>query len=650
MCGIAGFVSFNGSVDRGVLTAMTRSLERRGPDGFGIWADEGQGVGLGHQRLAILDLSASADQPMHSPCGRYAMVYNGEIYNHLDIRRRLQTEASDLRFRGTGDTETLLAAIAAWGFEETLATLNGMFAIAVWDRKLRRLFLARDRAGEKPLYFARLASAFVFGSQINALARHQAWEGRLDVDSVREYTRLNYVPAPATIFRDVHKVRPAEFIVIDEQGEVVDQRIYWSPSDSLETELPKVTGSTDETLSHLETALHEAVRSRMLSDVPIGAFLSGGIDSSLVSALMQANSSGPIRTFSIGSDQIEADEAKYAKQVARHLGSDHTELYISEDEVKKALPLMPQIFDEPLADASQIPTFLVCQLAVKDIKVVLSGDGGDELFAGYNRHRLAPRLWKRLRLVPMPLRPLLTGLVRPVSAMDAARMSRITGGRIQGAEGQIQLYKLAGALRARTHDEFYELLQTNWITSPCVFQTSPRSAEMRREGWSGEGAFLQSMLQRDFDRFLPDDVLVKLDRASMASSLEARAPLLDHRVVEFARAMAVGDGGSLHLNETKWALRRVLDKYVPRHLWDRPKQGFHAPIEKWLRSGPLRDWMEDLLSNQSLANSGVFDYALIEKRLTSFLNGDDRHFFGLWNILMFQAWHREKKTEFKISV
>ena len=311
---------------------------------------------------------------------------------------------------------------------------------------------------------------------------------------------------------------------------------------------------------------------------------------------------------------------------------------------------MPQIFDEPLADSSQIPTFLVSQLAVKDIKVVLSGDGGDELFAGYNRHRLAPRLWKRLRLVPMPLRPLLAGLVRTVSAIDAARISRITGGRIQGAEGQTQLYKLAGALRARTHNEFYELLQTNWITSPCVFQTSPRSAEMRWGRWSGEGAFLQSMLQRDFDRFLPDDVLVKLDRASMASSLEARAPLLDHRVVEFARAMAVGNGGSLHLNETKWALRRVLDKYVPRHLWDRPKQGFHAPIEKWLRSGPLRDWMEDLLSNQSLANSGVFDYALIEKRLTSFLNGDDRHFFGLWNILMFQAWHREKKTEFKISV
>ena len=273
---------------------------------------------------------------------------------------------------------------------------------------LRRLSYRGPPARSR--YISRLASAFVFGSQINMLARHRRpLEGRLDVDSVREYTRLNYVPAPATIFRDVHKVRPAEFIVIDEQGEVVDQRIYWSPSDSLETELPKVTGSTDETLSHLETALHGAIRSRMLSDVPIGAFLSGGIDSSLVSALMQANSSGPIRTFSIGSDQMEADEAKYAKQVARHLGSDHTELYISEDEVKKALPLIPQIFDEPLADASQIPTFLVSQLAVKDIKVVLSGDGGDELFAGYNRHRLAPQLWKRLRLVPMPLRPLLAG-------------------------------------------------------------------------------------------------------------------------------------------------------------------------------------------------------------------------------------------------
>ena len=312
-------------------------------------------------------------------------------------------------------------------------------------------------------------------------------------------TPVELWPAPATIFRDVHKVRPAEFIVIDEQGEVVDQRIYWSPSDSLETELPKVTGSTDETLSHLETALHGGDPLEDVVGSFIGAFLSGGIDSSPVSALMQANSSGPIRTFSIGSDQIEADEAKYAKQVARHLGSDHTELYISEDEVKKALPLMPQIFDEPLADASQIPTFLVSQLAVKDIKVVLSGDGGDELFAGYNRHRLAPRLWKRLRLVPMPLRPLLAGLVRTVSAIDAARISRITGGRIQGAEGQTQLYKLAGALRARTHNEFYELLQTNWITSPCVFQTSPRSAEMR--GGIPGRVLLQSMLQRDFDRF-----------------------------------------------------------------------------------------------------------------------------------------------------
>ena len=302
----------------------------------------------------------------------------------------------------------------------------------------------------------------------------------------------------------------------------------------------------------------------MLSDVPIGAFLSGGIDSSLVSALMQANSSGPIRTFSISSDQIEADEAKYAKQVARHLGSDHTELYISEDEVKKALPLMPQIFDEPLADL-QIPTFLVSQLAVKDIKVVLSGDGGDELFAGYNRHRLAPRLWKEA--TPCP-----DALAAPSRRLGADGVSDRRGADIQDHRWSNSGRRRPDALQAggraarRTHNEFYELLQTNWITSPCVFQTSPRSAEMRWGRWSGEGAFLQSMLQRDFDRFLPDDVLVKLDRASMASSLEARAPLLDHRVVEFARAMAVGNGGSLHLNETKWALRRVLDKYVPRHL------------------------------------------------------------------------------------
>lgn len=649
MCGIAGVICFDGKVDRGVLSQMTQSLERRGPDGFGMWLDNSQSIGLGHRRLSILDLSNSANQPMQSLCNRYVLVFNGEIYNHLDIRGRLRASFADIQFRGTGDTETLLAAIAAWGFEKTLITLNGMFAIAVWDKKYRRLYLARDRVGEKPLYFAKFNSSFIFGSQINALACHGDWQGKLDKQSVQQYTRLNYVPAPATIFQNVFKLRPAEFVVVDHAGIIQKKQTYWSCV-PCSFEKQRLENTVEKQLEQLESVLIKGVQSRMLSDVPIGAFLSGGVDSSLVTALMQANSSRPIKTFSIGSDNSDADEALHARQVARYIGSDHTELYVSHNDVKTALPQMAKIFDEPFADASQIPTFLVSQLAAKEVKVVLSGDGGDELFAGYNRHFLAPKIWKSLRLVPMPVRRLVSYFLCCASSLSVRQLKQVTGGRIQGAEGKIQLYKLARALQAGTHSEFYELLQTNWIPSPCTFAETLSIVAKPFDKWEGEANFLKFMLQKDFDRFLPDDVLVKLDRASMASSLEARAPFLDHQVVEFARAFLERNHQQFKSNETKWPLKMVLSKYLPRELWDRPKQGFHAPIEKWLRNGELKDWMQDLLSPSSLFESNIFDPVIVEKRLETFLDGDDRPFFNIWNVLTFQAWHRENKERFKISV
>lgn len=638
MCGITGFWG-NASPKVAVAEQMARRIETRGPDDAGVWLDDPAGLALAHRRLSILDLSPAGHQPMQSPCGRYVLVFNGEIYNHRDLRTDLEAEGGAFDWRGHSDTETLLAALRHWGIQGALERLNGMFAFALWDAVERRLFLVRDRMGEKPLYYGRAGDVFLFGSELKALAAHPDWRGEVDRDAMALYMRHNYVPAPWSIYKGVAKLPPAHYVVIGEGGRSVGElQCYWDLGRVAEQGVANAGGESETLIEELDTLLRDAVGRRMVADVALGAFLSGGYDSTTVAALMQAQSERPIQTFTIGFHEEGYNEAVHARAVAEHLGTEHTELYVTPEEAMAVIPKLPTIYDEPFSDSSQIPTFLVSQLARRHVTVSLSGDGGDELFCGYNRYVLGYQIWSKLRLLPPAVRKALAWGLNQVPGHTLDAMQRHLPQRWRVSNLADRLPKLAEVLAHQDGESFYRDLISH-AKQPdrlVLGATEPDTLLSRPDRLPNLPGLRERMMYLDMMTYLSDDILTKVDRASMAVSLEARVPLLDHRLVEFA--WRVPTEYKYRDGQGKWLLRQVLYRYVPKELMDRPKMGFGVPIEHWLR-GPLREWAKTLLDEKRLREEGFFDPAPIRKMWQEHVSGERRWHYYLWDVLMFQAWH-----------
>ncbi|MEW5993267.1 MAG: asparagine synthase (glutamine-hydrolyzing) [Candidatus Zixiibacteriota bacterium] len=662
MCGFAGYVCFDGRVSgdpEGVARKMATAVAHRGPDDSGIWIDRAAGIGLAHRRLSIIDVSEAGHQPMLSRSERYVIAFNGEIYNHLALREELAREgwrdgsgksAAPL-WRGHSDTETLLAIIEAYGVAAALDRCVGMFAFALWDRQDGVVTLARDRLGEKPLYYGWVNGVLVFASELKALRQYPGFRAEVSRDTLALYLRHNYIPAPWSIYRDTWKLAPGSYVQFStadsapgngDAGSAGNVRAYWSALAVARRgiEFP-YQGSEGEAVAELERILMESVRSQMMADVPLGAFLSGGIDSSIVVALMQAQSGSPVKTFTIGFDEAGYDEAGYARAVARHFGTEHTELYVTPRNALDVIPKLPSIYDEPFADSSQLPTYLLAELTRKHVSVALSGDGGDEVFGGYNRYGMANSIWDRLRSVPRPLRRALAGAMRALPADDMNRcfrvVERMLPRRLRYANAGDKLHKLAEILAVgRAEDVYVKLVSHCDDPGQYVYDSvEPRTVLMNDAAWLPSDDFDLRMMYLDTVTYLPDDILVKVDRAAMAVGLETRVPLIDHRVVEFAwqlpAAMKVNPGGS------KWILRKLLAKYLPMELFERPKMGFGVPIEHWLR-GPLREWGEALLDNERLAREGYFNPDRVRALWNDHCSGKSNRAYMLWNVLMFQSW------------
>lgn len=618
---------------------MAETLRHRGPDDLGTWVDEHGGIALGHTRLSILDLSPSGSQPMESPCGRYVLVHNGEIYNHQRIRRSLETREGLSQWRGHSDTETLLACIACRGVEETLAIIEGMFAFALWDRRRHTLYLARDRMGEKPLYYGRQGGCFLFGSELKALKAHPAFTATVDRGALALLLRYNYVPGPYSIYEGIRKLPPGSFLTLEagQQAGLTrpEVRPYWSLAEVARRGVSdRFTGSEAEALRLLEETLGAAVRDQMLSDVPLGFLLSGGIDSSLVCALAQSFHKQPIRTFSIGFEDSAYDESRYARDVAAHLGTTHTEMVASPRDALALVEQLPAIYDEPFADSSQLPTLLVMRLVRQHVTVALTGDGGDELFGGYNRYRHAPGLWRRFSRLPGPARQL---LATALTALPADLTNRLSGA-LRVAQFGDKAHKLGNRLQHMENiDTFYHALLTEWTDAQDLLREPghPPTLLDQRAEWPPMDNPAERMMLMDSLTYLPDDILTKVDRAAMAVSLETRAPYLDPRVVEFAwrlpLEMKVGK------KRNKYLLGQLLGRHIPAALFERPKMGFSIPLDQWLR-GSLRYWAEELLGEQRLLEEGYLNPGPIRKAWTDHLSGRRNYGYRLWSVLMFQCW------------
>ena len=642
MCGIAGCLDVRCGIDDAKLPLMATSLKHRGPDNAEVWADVERGIGLAHCRLAIIDLSEAGHQPMVSQDGRFVMVFNGEIYNHLEIRSALEAEWTAPVWRGHADTETLLAAIAAWGLEKALRCARGMFALGLWDREKRRLTLARDRIGEKPLYYGSLGSTFVFASELKAIRAISESALETDCHALALMLRYGYVPSPWSIYRGIFKLPAGTLISVSADGSFVEPELWWDfGSLATNEERGRRDWGDIEAINQLEALLGLAVGEQMVADVPLGALLSGGIDSSTVVALMQARSKRPIRTFTIGFSEDDYDEAKYAAQVASHLGTEHTELQVTPQQALDIIPRLPQIYDEPFADASQIPTALVCALTRQHVTVCLSGDGGDELFGGYNRYFWASSLWSRAGRIPSKVREAMASIISAIPTTThnryAALLQQLLPDRWQVNNPGDKLQKLAGVLAAPTQEALYRDLVSQWRGAlPLRGLTEPGTIVADKRRWPQLKEFEEQMMAVDTLTYLPDDILVKVDRAAMAESLETRVPFLDERVIKFAWSLPFQM--KIRQGRGKWILRQLLCRHLPAALFERPKQGFGVPLEHWLR-GPLREWAEDLLSPQALAADGLLDVAAVRAMWTKHLSGCNFQ-YALWPVLMYQSWRR----------
>jgi asparagine synthase (glutamine-hydrolysing) len=659
MCGITGFLTSAAETElevKMIVARMADQLVHRGPDDSGVWVDRQAGVALGHRRLSILDLSPDGHQPMHSASGRYVIVFNGEVYNFEQLRSTLESEGR--RFRGHSDTEVMLAAIEQWGVDKALPHFNGMFAFAVWDRRERQLHLVRDRLGEKPLYYGWMGQTFLFGSELKALVAHPEFKDEVNRDALALYLRFNCIPAPYSIYRGIKKLPPATKLTISLSNIrcMPSPRAYWSAEEVVRRGLEKpFDGSEKEAVTSLDALLRDAIKMRMVADVPLGAFLSGGVDSSAIVALMQHQSQRPVKTFSIGFHDEAYNEAKYAAAVAHHLGTDHTEFYVSAEEAMKVIPHLPKFYDEPFSDSSQIPTYLVSALARRYVTVSLSGDGGDELFGGYKRYFLWGRVWTAVRRVPACIREVVAWSLRRVGPQRWNRLLDFAFRHLLSARDMIspgeKVEKLAQVLSAKDSFSRYQVIVSDWESPDSAIREGVAPSSILNQRCAGPEFqdFCVQMMFLDAVTYLPDDILVKLDRAAMAVSLEGRVPFLDHRVVEFAArlpmSMKLRNGGG------KWILRRVLNQYVPRELIDRPKKGFSLPIAEWLR-GPLREWAEELLCESRLRRDGFFHPTIVRKIWEDHRSGqrDLRH--HVWALLMFQSWldHRDTPKRQSIQV
>ncbi len=648
MCGIAGFWAPSG-LEREAdvwLRRMTDAISHRGPDDEGQWLDPEAGIALGHRRLSILDLSPEGHQPMVSRDGRWVLVFNGEIYNFRELGSMV--EGSEARFRGHSDTEVMLASFERWGVRRAIERFVGMFAFALWDRSERALHLVRDRLGEKPLYAGWMGDVFLFGSELKALRAHPAWRGEVDRGAVALFLRHSYVPQPWSIYQGIRKVPPGVILTLptNRSRQAPAEESYWSARAIAEEGAQKPSTMSDcEAIDAFEALLKRTIGDEMVADVPLGAFLSGGIDSSTIVALMQAQSDRPVRTFTIGFDEDAFNEAHHAKAVAAHLGTDHTELYLTPAETLAVIPRLPTLYDEPFADPSQIPTFLVSELARRDVTVSLSGDGGDELLGGYDRYFVSDQMWRSIRRVPRGARVLLGRAITALPPAGWDRLLRLGGplARRGGLSGE-RAHKLAALLSLDTEEAVYRRMMSHWPEPEDVVAGArePVVTLTDRAQWPRLDNYLQRMMYLDLVTYLPDDILVKVDRASMGVSLESRAPFLDHRVVEFALQLPLGQ--KVRNGHGKWLLRRVLDRHVPRTLINRPKMGFGVPIDRWLR-GPLREWAEDLLSDRRLRQEGFLDPAAVNRTWREHLSGQRNRQFLLWGVLMFQAWFAAQRHD-----
>ncbi|HWK61996.1 MAG TPA: asparagine synthase (glutamine-hydrolyzing) [Eoetvoesiella sp.] len=649
MCGIAGFVDtsprpgcFN------PLPGMVNAITHRGPDESGMWHDEASGVALGHRRLSILELSAAGSQPMHSADKRHVLVFNGEIYNHLDLREQLREHGKAPIWNGHSDTETLLACISAWGLERTLKAAVGMFAIALWDRHRQTLSLARDRMGEKPLYWGWQGATLLFGSELKSLKAHPACTARVDRNALALYLRHGYIVAPHSIYEGIGKLPPGHYIDIpfrdQSSARAARSQPYWRMNHAVQAGLADPLACGDEEAADaLEQQLMLGVRGQMLADVPLGAFLSGGVDSSLIVALMQAQSGKPVRTFTMGFNDERYDEAPYARAVAQHLGTQHSDMVVTPEEALAVIPDLPNIYDEPFADSSQIPTYMVSRLAKQHVTVALSGDAGDELFGGYNTYRLAPQTWHRIQQLPPTLRHAAAALLGGCASSSAiegllAGLRPLMPARLRRSANTGKMDKFADLLRANGQEDFYRRMISHWRSPETVVigATEPSTPLNDAKAWPGQGLpFEQWLMAMDAQTYLPADILVKVDRAAMANSLETRVPLLDHRVIELAWRLPLDM--KIRHGKGKWLLRQVLFRHVPAELIERPKKGFSIPLATWLR-GPLRQWAENLLDETRLRREGYFDPMPIRQAWKQHLGGRRDCSTRLWCILMFQAW------------
>jgi asparagine synthase (glutamine-hydrolysing) len=640
MCGIVGFFDpsgFNDLEASNTLDLMSRSLIHRGPDGKGTWKDSSCGIAFAHQRLSILDLSSAGHQPMVSASGRYVITFNGEIYNHLYIRSQIDRHRST-NWRGLSDTETLLCAIELWGVEHALKESVGMFAFGLWDRHNLELTLARDRMGEKPLYYGWQGEVFLFGSELKALRIHPAFCNKVQRDVLPLYFRHGYIPAPWSVWQGIRKLEPGSFLSINSitQRDMPHPKVYWSLARSAaKSQSSPFLGSEQDAINGLERVLQQSITGQQIADVPVGAFLSGGIDSTTVVALMQANSKSPVKTFTIGFDDTDFNEADYAKAVAKHLGTDHNELFVTAQGAQDVIPFLANTYDEPFGDSSAIPTLLLSRLASSKVSVSLSGDGGDELFGGYSRYSNF-QLWsKRSSHLPGFARQAIAGVIEGFKLFQSDQNRR-------------RMEMLGGIFRANTHVQRYLALNSHWLPGDAVCKNS-NNADYWFNGRDNNISLhhpLDSAMLADSMTYLPDNILVKVDRAAMFASLETRVPMLDHRVVEWAWTLPQsfkGRGG-----HDKWVLRQLLYRYVPKELMERPKRGFGVPIGAWLR-GPLRDWAEYLLSEQLIHQEGFLNAAPIRKKWLEHLSGQHNWEFHLWDVLMFQAWLGSIKGELENS-
>lgn len=654
MCGFVGFMTADSCGSSGdfhaIVTRMALAIKHRGPDDAGAWVDEQAGIALGHRRLSIIDLSAAGHQPMHSVCGRYVLVFNGEIYNHVSLRSELQNTGYAPAWRGHSDTETLLVAFAAWGVIASLRRAVGMFAFALWDKVECCLTLARDRFGEKPLYYGWSGrgnqQVFVFGSELKALRTHPQFDNSINRDALALYLQYFTVPAPYSIYENINKLNPGSLLKLqinDLATRVVRVEPYWLMTDAVRQGQAHTIQSEHEALNLLDTTLREAVSLQGIADVPLGAFLSGGIDSSVIVALMQAQSTRPVQTFTVGFDEAGFDESPYALAIAKHLGTDHLEIRVTADDARSVIPLLPQLYDEPFADSSQIPTYLVSQIARRHVTVALSGDGGDELFGGYNRYFWSKRLWNRISSLSSFLRKALGSTIQqlPVEYWDI--LGRMLPGKYGVARFGDKVHKMAYLMKTiKDIDDLYRSLVTEWPQAMDMVKGAKRIATQldNTDLVAGLSDPELRMMLWDSLTYLPDDILTKVDRAAMGVSLETRVPFLDHRVFELAWRlplhMKIRDG------QGKWALRQVLYNYVPRELIERPKAGFGIPVGQWLR-GPLRDWAEALLDERRLVHDGYLNPAPIREVWRQHLSGQYLWTGRLWTVLMFQAWLDEQK-------